>query len=351
MIRILIGFLICATLLALIIGAIFVYPKLLSQKNSSDTGKETFSLTLSTLEDEEYTTHSIIKIVGKTSAGAIVIAYSNTAEEVTQARSDGLFSINFPLTSGLNEISILAQNESGEEKVESRDIFSDTAGVIEATQSAKPKDSESTVAALAELRQRIEKERNRQKIRVYAGSVKAILDQNLAISTKKGSRTARLSSNSKIVINGKTGSFKEIQVEDYLVAVGRLDNSGISVLNLNVLDQKPEMSRLGVFGIVSQVDEKGMILIKQISGDEKKITFDSQTKIIAQDGEKSITELEIGKRVAVVGSTSKDGISARKVFITEGDFKGILEKFGKTATSSAHPPAGGATSSATQSAR
>lgn len=337
--------LIPALLFISLLLAFLIFPNIFKEK-SKETANETFALSLSTPEDEEYTQTSLVKIIGKASPRAIIVAYSNDAGEVIKAKSDGIFSLDFPLAEGLNEISVIAQNETGEEKSEARDVFYDREGALltsltlEETNSPK----ESSPSSIQEVKERIKKERERQKIKVNAGSVKGILGQTATLTTKKGSRTVKVRDDSKIKIQNKEGKFSEIQVEDFAIALGKVDASGLLAQILIILpDQKPEISRRGLFGIVSETVQDGVIIVNQNKGEERKIIFDKNTKVLTNDQEVTIYDIKVGNRVAIVGKISEDKILAEKILLDPKNYSFVLEKFEKIATQSA-------TSSATQSA-
>lgn len=313
-----------------------------------DQGGETFALSITTPEDEAYTQTSLVKIIGKTAPGTLILAYSNDAGEITQAKSDGIFSFDFSLKEGLNEISVLAQNEAGEEKQETRDIFYDREGLILLGESSSPESQKaSSPSGIQEVKERIKKERERQKIKVHAGFVKGVLGQNLTLNTRKGPQTIRLADGAKITIGEKEAKLAEIQVEDYAIAVGRVDSSSLVGQILIIYhDAKPPISRKGLFGIVSQIGEADMTIVDQNKGEETKIILDKSTKVLTKDGERAVNDIEIGARVALVAKIAEVKILAEKIFLDPKDYSFILAKFGRVATRSATSSAEEATQSA-----
>jgi cellulose synthase/poly-beta-1,6-N-acetylglucosamine synthase-like glycosyltransferase len=90
---------------------------------SPELKKEEISLTLTSPEDNQVTDIASVKIAGKTNPQALIVIYSQDNEEVLEASQDGSFSINFPLSEGLNEITIINQTKDGEEKSVTRDVY------------------------------------------------------------------------------------------------------------------------------------------------------------------------------------------------------------------------------------
>lgn len=336
-----------AAIIILILLAFLLFPNVWRDEKEGQGG-ETFALSITTPEDEAYTQTSLVKIIGKTAPGTLIIAYSNDAGEIALAKSDGIFSFDFPLKEGLNEISVLAQNEAGEEKQEARDIFYDREGLI-LLEKSSPTESEKagSPSGIQEVKERIRKERERQKIKVHAGFVKAILGQNLTLNTRNGPRTIRLADDAKITIGGKETKLAEIQVEDYAIAVGRVDSSSLAGQILIVYqDARPPISRKGLFGIVSQIGEADITIVDQNKGEETKIILDKSTKILTKDEEKAVNDIKVGARVALVAKIAEVKIFAEKIFLDPKDHSFILAKFGKVATKSATSSAKEATKSA-----
>ena len=80
-------------------------------------------LTINSPEDNQVTDIASVKIAGKTNPQALIVIYSQDNEGVLEASQDGSFSINFPLSERLNEITIINQTKDGEEKSVTRDIY------------------------------------------------------------------------------------------------------------------------------------------------------------------------------------------------------------------------------------
>ena len=62
-------------------------------------------------------------ITGKASPKTVVLISSETEDMVVSAKTDGSFSINFPLTEGPNKITITAFNQKGEERSLERLVY------------------------------------------------------------------------------------------------------------------------------------------------------------------------------------------------------------------------------------
>ena len=62
-------------------------------------------------------------ITGKASPKATILISSETEDMIVSAKTDGSFSINFPLIEGPNKISIIAFNQKGEERSIERIVY------------------------------------------------------------------------------------------------------------------------------------------------------------------------------------------------------------------------------------
>lgn len=62
-------------------------------------------------------------ITGKASPKAVVLISSKTADEAVLAKTDGTFSISFPLVEGPNKIIITAFNQKGDERSVERLVY------------------------------------------------------------------------------------------------------------------------------------------------------------------------------------------------------------------------------------
>lgn len=81
------------------------------------------TLEVTTPDDNLLVFDSSYLITGKTSPRTMVLISSETEDKVVSAKTDGAFSINFPLVEGPNKITITAFDQKGEERSLERLVY------------------------------------------------------------------------------------------------------------------------------------------------------------------------------------------------------------------------------------
>lgn len=151
--------------------------------------------------DGQVLTDSLVTFNGKSTPAKYIIAYSNSAQNITQSSDKGDFKLNLTLTDGLNLITVSTLDENFLEKDSKQVvIYSNT------DKSAAYKT-------------------------VFAGSVKSIFDNLLTITTATGEKTFRQKTSTKLVLPKNTPPTKQtakdnttIRVGDYIIALGSVEN-------------------------------------------------------------------------------------------------------------------------------
>lgn len=83
----------------------------------------TFSLELTTPDDDSLVFQKVLEISGKTSSNSQVLISSPLGDLVTQSKSDGSFSADFSLDEGVNEIKIIVFDKNGDQKELERTVY------------------------------------------------------------------------------------------------------------------------------------------------------------------------------------------------------------------------------------
>ena len=173
------------------------------------------------------------------------------------------------------------------------------------------------------------------KIRLIAGEVRGILTNNINLQTKSGSATVKITPATKLVktsAKGEVLSFQQIQVGDFLIAVGQT----VRPLNLEAKlaivqpKGKPKAAAFGIFGVVREISKNTLTIAHQTKPEKiSTLIYDKSTKLTSKSTTSAqIDNLAVGKRIAAVGITQPDGsLLARRIFIAPGNLgAGIATK-------------------------
>lgn len=98
-------------------------PKQYSKSGPVTKEPSSLILELNTPDDNLLSFDSSLLISGKTQKNTEVLITSADLDLVTKSKSDGSFSVTFPLTEGLNEIKIITFGKKGEQKEIDRTIY------------------------------------------------------------------------------------------------------------------------------------------------------------------------------------------------------------------------------------
>jgi len=207
-----------------------------------------------------------------------------------------------------------------------------------ATESAQDKKE-----GLESLKKLVQEIKEKKKIKVYAGTIKGILAKTISLETKNGTKTARISDQTKITFDSqsKEPKLENILVGQFAVALGEIDQSKIMTpKTLQIFSNPPVIKRKAVFGIVKSITLNSITIVHQAKGEETKINFDTQTKIKTTQEEAKLQDIKVGWKVALVGIQSTSGeILAKEVLLIPQDFSYLIKKFEGKASGSATQPA------------
>lgn len=74
-------------------------------------------------DDNLLTFNSPYQISGQTAPKAYVLISSQEKDQLVQAESDGAFAVSFPLTEGVNELTITSFDQKGEQRSLTRSVY------------------------------------------------------------------------------------------------------------------------------------------------------------------------------------------------------------------------------------
>jgi len=195
---------------------------------------------------------------------------------------------------------------------------------------------------LESLKKLVQEIKEKNKIKVYAGTIKGILGTSINLETKNGNKIVKIDNQTRITFDSpsKEPKLENILVDQFAIALGELDQSKImTAKTLQIFSSQPLVKRKAIFGIIKSVDHESIVIVHQIKGEETKINFSPQTKIKTAQGELKIADLKIGGKVAIVGTLNDSGeMSAIKVLFIPKDFSNLIKKFENKSTDSANQP-------------
>lgn len=152
--------------------------------------------------------------------------------------------------------------------------------------------------------------------RAYVGFIKTKSDTSLTLATKSGSKIVNLNQDTTYS-GGKTKvSLKTLVNDDYIVALGDIDDTGVLTAKKVIKLAIPEESSVQtIWGLVVGIsDSEVTITTKQ--GKTMTVTFDTKTDFKFGMQESSVNDVRMNKGIIAVGSSPKTGyISARLVYI------------------------------------
>jgi len=188
-------------------------------------------------------------------------------------------------------------------------------------------DQEKIEAVREFFKEKVKGENNTQvgEKKGFFGEINSIDELNLTITTNNGKKKISIASDSAIIgQNGQKIKSEDLEKDDFIVAMGYIDeNLDLEVKRL-VVDQQPEKSEKQVVnGLITDISAEEEIFT--VKNEKNNIIYtimiDNNTDLQRQDSQKvKFEDFQIGEYLVAIGTTSKNEekiINATSVFTTQ----------------------------------
>ncbi len=243
-----------------------------------------------------------IKFEGKTSAGYLVVIYSNDFQVIKRANDNGDYSADLKLSPGLNLLDIVSI---------SQDLTQNQKKSITLYYADSPSDEQQTGQT------------------VFAGLVKSIFDTLLSVTTAAGDRNIRTSKSTEFEIPDKEeqqsteSAVKNVRIGDYAIALGNFpenskDKDTIISQSLEIIrDNKPQNTEEFITGKIISNVKNNLFSVKN-NKDGKIIEFAlNKDSNISVDGKNAkTTDVTKDKTAIFIFHQSDDKNIADLIYLT-----------------------------------
>lgn len=323
------------------------------------------TLKISQPENGEVLELSNLKITGKAKPTSFLVVFNTSDTQILKVAASGEFTTNLNLTEGANLVKFANFQLEGSITETQIDIFylsEKFRSFLGSPKTATSSGSQDVIKRLTQLRQK-------QNLKVLAGTVKGILGKNLALETNLTSKTVVVGQETEIrnfADISKKLELTQIQSADFAVAIGTFVQQGILTARILLInpDKPPVFAKIAKFGIITQLrasSAEAAAKAKQDSAEQAKVEKNSLELTDLQTGKVEIVsfgdalildeqnqkimpeKIEVGNKLVIVGKQEKDKLAAEKILQIQGNFLIELEKFltpplsTKSATQSATP--------------
>jgi len=188
-------------------------------------------------------------------------------------------------------------------------------------------DQEKIEAVREFFKEKVKGENNTQvgEKKGFFGEINSIDELNLTITTNNGKKKISIASDSAIIgQNGQKIKSEDLEKDDFIVAMGYIDeNLDLEVKRL-VVDQQPEKSEKQVVnGLITDISAEEEIFT--VKNEKNNIIYtimiDNNTDLQRQDSQKvKFEDFQIGEYLVAIGTTSKNEekiINATSVFTAQ----------------------------------
>lgn len=309
------------------------------------------TLKISQPENGEVLELSNLKITGKAKPTSFLVVFNTSDTQILKVADSGEFTTNLNLTEGANLIKFANFQLEGSITETQFDIFylsEKFRSFLGPPKTATSSGSQDVIKRLTQLRQK-------QNLKVLAGTVKGILGKNLALETNLTSKTVVVGQETEIrnfadIV--KKLELTQIQSADFAVAIGTFAQQGILTAKILLVnpDKPPAFAKITKFGIVTQLRqdsagqaklEKNTLELTDIqTGKPEKISFANADIFDEQNQKIKPEQIAVGNKIVVVAKQEKE-LGAEKILVISGNFSHELARFSTPlpATQSATPSA------------
>lgn len=176
--------------------------------------------------------------------------------------------------------------------------------------------------------------------KAYIGFIKSKSDTAITIATDKGTKMVSVSDGTLVSGNSKTKTkitFKDLNVNDYLAALGDIDDNEVLIAKklVKISPPKTEEEQTVYGSIVSLGDNIVTLQTKQ--NQTVSLTIDEDTSYQTfKSQEASLRDLKIGKTIIAAGTKSSNGILKTK-FVYIATYSPVIKPKLATPSASAQP--------------
>lgn len=298
---------------------------------SPPLGKVVKKLNITSHESFDLIDQSELTLSGIAWPNAVVALMSEDETQITASDTDGIFSFQFDLIKGFNELTIIATDEMGKTESETLIITYSTtkieleedqvslltvkqAHAAEATESSiteklKERLKDSAEVGIENIKDEVIGSSKTPKKKAFIGSIKTINENSLSIEYKSQAFTINLSDNTDLIRS--KGSVKldleDLEVDNFVLSLGfvkpasdkfTLDTNRVLVI------ESPESppSRQLITGKTEEVDGNKIVV------DNKRLTITSKTNLdIKSIEDPSSEDIELGDNFYAIVTLDQNG--------------------------------------------
>lgn len=299
-------------------------PKL-NSSNPTPTPSENHvnGLTIASPNDFEVVVENPTKIAGITSLKSLVVISAEDEDYFLTPSPEGAFDVEVDFIEAANQIIIVAFDAEGGsvEKRLTLALSTEFAKIVSSPTPTPREQQEATDAVREKVQEKVSAARSSPKF--ILGTITDKLETTLEVKTQKGEIAQVSASNDlttfiKIDKTKKEVKYADVAIGDFILAMGFQNGNGV-LDSRRVLITAPLVltNRKVILGRISDA-QKTQITISSLKGGEKVSFSNSKDLTILTDVEGEVEEinfadLEVGQKVAVVGSTENGKFSARTV--------------------------------------
>jgi|GEM_PF-1280796 hypothetical protein len=282
-------------------------------------------LSVTSAEPFDLINQSDLTLSGVAWPQAIVALMTETNNLLTQADSEGIFSFQFDLINGFNEITIIATDETSETQTLNLILTYSTSKIeledepvsFSLVSSAyAQEDEEASQSSLTEkIKERLQ-DKNLEidslqtktpKKKAYLGVIKSINDKEITVEYKAKSQKLSVIDNTEVIESkGKVKlDLEDLEVDDFILSLGFIfpDSEALQAHKiLRLKEPEPAPARQLITGRIEELDGNKVVV------DRKRITIGSKTSLDIKDIEKpTIEDLELDDNLYAIVTLDKNG--------------------------------------------
>lgn len=152
--------------------------------------------------------------------------------------------------------------------------------------------------------------------KAYVGFVKSKDEEVITIETKKGTKIININGFTQFTYKGKTATLKNITVNDYIAALGDIDDTEkLTAQKIIKLTPPPVSQKQTVFGKVTDVTSK-TISIQTKDGQELSLVTDKNTSFNQDQEQISLSQIKSGQTIIALGTKTEDKVVKARFIVT-----------------------------------
>lgn len=173
----------------------------------------------------------------------------------------------------------------------------------------------------------------------YWGIVKSKTDNTITLATRDGSKIISVNQDTLYSYSKGKLSLKTINTDDFLVALGDIDDTGVLTAKKIIKTSAVEFPNLETnWGIVTNIGEN-QFTIQTKDGKNIVISIDKETNLKFGEAAADLSDIKLKKAVITVGESNKNGVKARFVYILPYTSLNLKTSLTPTSSPTASPSA------------